>query len=348
MNIQEMLGQSSEALETQLEAATQILEKAAADEGIDLNALSTDDFAGLLLEVMGKEAADEGAEGGEGGEAGAGEGGESTETATEGGEPSVVEVFAEATKRAAAEGIELAKLSQADLALVIEGVAADMRDPSYHEKIAQAQAEAEDWERARASMEELGKVAADAFVGRVNETLKLAGDDDDDKEPKGDKAPPFGKAKKDGDDDDDDGKDKKASAKEKVLKHLKNLKGHAGDVADKAKKLPGKADKALQGHGTKNLNRIGAGGEKASPTLKRMAGAAPGVAAGAAVGGGVAAARGRDKKASYIDEEGLKVARQFLLDNGIDPDTGDEAKLASDEEVSERAVEILRAAGYEV
>lgn len=132
----------------------------------------------------------------------------------------------------------------------------------------------------------------------------------------------------------------------------KEAAGKGKKILDAVKSAPGKIDSAAQRLGTKLLNRVGAGAEKGSPRLKRLAGygAAGAGAAGVGAAGAGGAAAMRKKESSFdLDAEATKVARAYLLENGIDPDTGaeiSEEKIAS--AVNERAIEILREAGYDV
>lgn len=317
MSLFEMFQPSPADLDTQIEAAGLLVKQACDEQGVDIDNLSDAEVQGMLLTVMGKTAGDEAAA--------------EVAEAPEGEDVTVADVALEVSKRAAAEGFDLSSLSREQYDVVFQKVASEMTDPEAREKAAAEQAATAQYEGAKLAMQEFGELAADAFVERLN---KLA---EEDETPKGKADDKDKKPKKEDEDD-----EKLASAKEKVLGKLKNL---GASASSGAKKLPGKADKGVQRVGEKTMNVIGAGAEKAHPKTKRIAGGAALATGGAAGAGGALALKRHKEKKAEIEEEALKVARQTLLDNGIDPDTG--AKLASSE-VLDRAAEMLREAGYEL
>lgn len=312
--------EEGQELDDRILAACQTLEKIAAEEDVDLGSMSQEDLQDMISHVMESGASgpnnDNG--GGEGGEDGHGAGGEGAEGAEGGSEGdkaasaiSTLDVVMELNKRASAEGIDLSQWSREDYEAAFEKVAAELSDPEQ-QKVAAVYAQ----------MDELGRVAARGFVDEIN---KLAADDDKEK------------AKKDDDEDEDDAemKVKKAAAKEKILAGAKALGAKARQVGSAA---AGKEKSLHQGLGKRVLPNA------ASETQRNVGRGLTGGAAAGAAGGAYTFKKSRDKKAAYLENAALELARQTLFEAGIDPDTG--TKLASDEEVQERARELLREHGY--
>jgi hypothetical protein len=192
-------------VDTELNAAADLLQKVAEDAGIDLETLPEEKVAELLHEIMGTPvaAAVEPAK----------TAGAETETATP-AELTAADVSLELTKRAAAENIDLVGCTPEEYKAAFDLVASEMSDPSYGTKVAEAEKVAQEL----AHMDEMGRVAARGFYDELN---KLAedddkggkGDDDEGKGGKGKMAPPFGKKK----DDDDKGEKKEASLRDRLV-----------------------------------------------------------------------------------------------------------------------------------
>jgi len=196
---------TSPEIDIELNAAADLLQKVAQDAGIDLEALPEEGVAELLHDILStnKTAGAEPVKTA------------SAETATETAAPAAreltaVDVSLELTKRAAAEDLDLATLTPEEYKHVFDVVASEMSDPTYGEKIAEAEKVAQEL----AHMDEMGRVAARGFYAELN---KLAAEDDDDKgeEGKGKMAPPFGK-KPEGEE--GKGKDEKGEKKEASLR----------------------------------------------------------------------------------------------------------------------------------
>jgi hypothetical protein len=364
MTHNELYETTPEEFDTRLQAAAEILEKTAAEQGLDLNLVSDADKVDLLNEIMGelttsteeKVAAEEETPAAEEQPAV-----EETPASTDSEyTPTVTEVSLELNKRASAEGINLAEVTADQYEAMFSKVASDMieehavaNDPEL-QKIAAQEELFEHFGRiaARGFHDELNKLAAEEEAKKAPPFAKKedgdedeekddkgeekkAGDDEDEKSEKseGKKAPPF--AKKDDDKSDDEEK-KEASAKL---------------LAGAAKAL-GKGDKAVQAVGDKAYSGIGKAVERVtgragtgaalSTTEKRvMGGGLLGAGALMATGAGMKAT---EKKASVIEAAATELARQHVLAMGVDPDSGE--KLASDEEIEARAAEILREKGY--
>lgn len=191
-------------MDTELNAAADLLQKVAADSGIDLETLPEEEVAGLLHEIMGTKTA--GAEPAKTASA------EPEATPAASAELTATDVALELTKRAAAENFDLAECTPEQYKAAFDLVASEMSDPTYHQKVAEAEKTAQEL----AHMDEMGRVAARGFYDELN---KLASDDKDkddkgekkDDEGKGKMAPPFGKK------DDDEGKDKEASLRDRLV-----------------------------------------------------------------------------------------------------------------------------------
>lgn len=131
----------------------------------------------------------------------------------------------------------------------------------------------------------------------------------------------------------------------------KESAGKGRKILDAVKSAPGRIDDAAQSLGASILHKA----RRQGPVTQRKArlagygAAGAGTAAVGTAGAGGAAAMRKKESSFDLDVEATKVARAFLLENGIDPDTGaeiSEEKIAS--AVNERAIEILREAGYDV
>lgn len=315
MNVQELFGDvPAEEFDTRLQLATEVLVKSAADQDIDLDMLSAEDKQAALTEIMATQfEADKVAS-----ETPAAE----TPVETPAVEtPAVAElthldVTFELNKRAAEEGLDLTTLTKEQYTEVFTKVATELVEASDPELVAERQKIAEQ----EATFEHLGRICARGFHDELN---KLA----EEEEAKATPFPP--KKKEEGDDEkpkskDDEDEGEKKAMKEKLLAGAAKLVGKGRDASEAVGR------KVLTTAGVKNVN-------------KDMAHATTGVMAG--VGGGTAAVLGgKEKKASYIEERAIELARERVVAAGFDPDTGD--KLASDEEIAARADEILAAKGW--
>ena len=132
----------------------------------------------------------------------------------------------------------------------------------------------------------------------------------------------------------------KAVRRELAAERLARIKSKQGPMAHlRAAGEELRLQRGLAGKG------MGGAAKAVLETAKKHPGVAGAVGAGGLLAAGGAAygvKKLMDKKS--FDEEALEMARDYLLENGIDPDTGD--KLASDDDVAERAAEILAEAGW--
>jgi hypothetical protein len=315
-------GSSSGDLDVDLANAGHVLQKLAEEIDVDLNTLPDADVATLVRDLLpdrvDAQTTQETRK----------EASMSTETETQPettidlpAEPTYADVAVELAKIAAAEGIDLATVPREDYTQAFSDLAEKMADPEYGRA-----KQAEDEKLAAAYVQ--GQRMADGFLDR----LKEAEDEDE---------------KKDKERKEEEGK-KEAGAAAFFRGAKEKAKAHAG-------KLVGKADKHVQRAGERLLNVVGAGGEKASPSLKRRtAGGAAAAAAGTAAAGGAGAHHMRKK--SSLDDAALVVAHELAREMGYDPTTGE--KLAesaveaepeiTQDEVAVRAIEMLKEAGYPV
>lgn len=323
------LFEQSADLDTRITAASHALQKLAKDEGVDLDALSEEAVAGLLSDMLGKTA----------------ETTEPVETkeamTTTAPDLTAADVAYELNKRAAFEGIDMTKQSKEDYDACFAQVAEEMTDPEYATKVAALEASEQEKLAQIEQFDEFGRVAARGFIDEIN---KLAAEEDDEKSAKPN---PFSKSK--GKDDEKD-EEKEAGDKgfhETMSDTSSRMRAHGG--------LQTTLGGITGGAGGAALGGLGAGGGK-----KALIGGALGAVAGGALGHygakGERAMRERLKaegkkeasaeKLAFIDAQAVELARQWLVESGIDPDSG--AKFASEEEVQARAVELLKAAGYDV
>jgi len=370
---------SSEDLDVDLANAGMLLHKLAAEEGVDLSALSDADVADLLTDLLpGENAANYGEP--QQKEASAMDQNDVPEQLT------YADVAVELAKVASSNGIDLNEVSREEYHDAFTALSERMQDPSYFsEKVAA--------EEKLAEAEAIGQRMALSFI----ETLKEAKGD----EPPGifESSANYGRALREhkgvqgtlggisgaglG------GLGGAALGKAMGVRHgvpvgavLGALAGGAGGGAlgyhvakgeraarERLNKTSGMSDTVRRGyHATEAAVRRGAstadsgvqslgekalklvGGEgaaKASPALKRGVGGAIGATGLAAAGGATYAAKKHmDKKSEEeaFEADAMDLARGILAENGIDPDTG---KVATYEDVvAERAMEILKEAGY--
>jgi hypothetical protein len=306
-------------LDTELAAAGELLQKIAQQEGVDLSELSDEDVAELMVDLLPKTAADEGEH------KSAREEYEYRKRETKmASEITFADVAVELSKVAANEGIDLDGLSRGQYHELFDIVAESMQDPDYMEnKLAQDEANAK-----LAEADALGRYMARAFMDEQQKIARApkevldriaAGEELRTKRgvpPVPDK--PMGAH----------ARELTAKAKQKLLAGVERVGGEVGNVVNRVSNRP------LVHGGKKYLN-------------PRNVGAASLIAGTAAAAGGAKMlhdrfSEGKNKKS--LDEQALEMARDYLLENGIDPDTGH--KLASDDDVAQRAAEILAEAGW--
>jgi hypothetical protein len=306
-------------LDTELAAAGELLQKIAQQEGVDLSELSDEDVAELMVDLLPKTAADEGEH------KSAREEYEYRKRETKmASEITFADVAVELSKVAANEGIDLDGLSRGQYHELFDIVAESMQDPDYMEnKLAQDEANAK-----LAEADALGRYMARAFMDEQQKIARApkevldriaAGEELRTKRgvpPVPDK--PMGAH----------ARELTAKAKQKLLAGVERVGGEVGNVVNRV------SNRQLVHGGKKYLN-------------PRNVGAASLIAGTAAAAGGAKMlhdrfSEGKNKKS--LDEQALEMARDYLLENGIDPDTGH--KLASDDDVAQRAAEILAEAGW--
>lgn len=286
--------------DTDLANASAMLNKIAADVGVDLNKLSEETIAELLGDLMpapthtdtprAKEA-----------------------QMTTPQSPTVADVSLELSKIAAADGIDMTKVSKEEYAEAFDSLAARMASPDYHEtKIA-----AEEEQAKLAEAYHQGARMADGFLDRLKQA-----EEEEKKDKEKDK--------------EKDEKEKEASRYSEAANNLKNvakshlneLKGHA---QEKGKALLG----AVKDHGMKHKDKYTHGAAGA-------AGAAAGGAAGHMAGS-------RKKEAQELDELVTKIAAKFLADAGFNPDTGEKTAAEANIDdlfLSALALQKIAEAGY--
>lgn len=342
-DMNDIFNQATDAdLDTELAAAGELLQKIAQQEGIDLSQLSDEDVAELMVDLLPKTAADEGEH-----ESAREESSEDRkkekkkEEAKMASEITFADVAVELNKVAANEGIDLNGLSREQYHELFDIVAESMQDPNYMEnKLAEDEASAK-----LAEADALGRYMARAFM---DEQEKIAFS------PKGiyDLARHGGSTR--------------TEAARQALSHAaKGVRAAVEPALEKERGISKRVGEALtkrldaaRKHVEGNAARMGSAGDswssrldKAHTSLGRKALAAGGATAVAGTGAAAYGAkkmmdRGEKKKRS-LDDAALEMARDYLLENGINPDTGD--KLAADADadaVAERAAEILAEAGW--
>lgn len=315
-------------LDIELAAAGAAVQKVAGQFGVDLNSLSDQEVSRLLqaydntpgTAVLATK------------EAGA---------APMTTKPTVADVSMELAKIASERGIDLSVVSREEYVESFDKLASRMSEPekfaaereaerNYILQVVEAQKIAEqeklaDIEHSR----EMGREMARAMWA---EQLKIA--EESAKHERG------------------EGKDEeKAEEKEE-----KKEAGKAGDLFRKgmeaakshSSKAMGAVDRGVQRVGEKALNVAGAGGEKASPALKRA------VTGGIAAGGTAAAAgtagavhhftkkKDEDESKAAYDAAVIERAQAYLVANGFDPSTGEklseEQKIAASVDADARAM----------
>lgn len=334
-NLNEIFSTATQGdLDTELAAAGEMLQKIAEEQGIDLSELDDKDIAELMVDLMPKvaeehdkdepkpeakaEAKDEKKD-------------DEKKAAALPAEVTFADVAVELSKRAAAEEIDLSKLSRDEYHEAYNLVAQSMTSPEYAiEKQAEAEAAAK-----LAEADALGRHMARSFM---DEQAKIAGakvaDAKTVQEMPRSKTPTkalFGRP--------ETAKDKVESVGRKLREKAVGA-AKAGDEAIQrgGAKLISKLPDAVKSR----LGGISAGGARAAGLGAGALGAA---GLGAAAYGAKKLMDGDDKKkrSADVEAEAIELARSFLAENGIDPDTG--AKVASNEAI-ERANELLREHGY--
>lgn len=303
-------------LDADLAVAAEVLEKVAAEQGVDLNTLSQYQIVELLTELMPSKVAAEEHEEKETPAEEKAEEKAKKETKEEKKEAGVAkapatglpetvtfaDVAVELGKYAAANNIDLSKVSREAYHEAFDKMAAAMTSPEF---AAEKQAAAE-MEAKLAEADVIGRAMARSFM---DEQAKIAN----------------------------------APSMKEVYAAARGLGG---------KGAVGAGYEALK-HGIKGLGEGTAKNvDKALDFAKKNKG---GIAAGTAATGGAymlgkgvgrakQKAKTEQEKDSSIESAALEMARQALRDNGIDPDTG---KVASEEDaVRTRALEILKEAGW--
>lgn len=304
-------------LDADLAVAAEVLEKVAAEQGVDLNTLSQEQIVELLTELMPSKVAAEEHEEKETPAEEKAEEKAKKETKEEKKEAGVArapatglpetvtfaDVAVELGKYAAANNIDLSQVSREAYHEAFDKMAAAMTSPEF---AAEKQAAAE-MEAKLAEADVIGRAMARSFMDEQAKIAVAAG-----------------------------------RTMEEVY--------HIGQALG-AGKLRAAFEAAKQG-----LHNVGTGTaknvDKALDFAKAHKG---GIAAGtAATGGAYMLGKGvgrmkqkrkmEQEKDSSIESAALEMARQALRDNGIDPDTG---KVASEEDaVRTRALEILKEAGW--
>jgi hypothetical protein len=331
-NLNEIFSRATQSdLDTELAAAGELLQKVAEDQGIDLTQLSDDDVAELMVDLMPSKLAAEEPEKGETKEHEKKEtkAEEKKEDKGEDKKASIPEgltfadVAVELSKAAAAEGVDLSQLSREDYHAAFDAIATRMASPEFAvEKQAAEEAQAK-----IAEADALGRVMARAFM---DEQAKVA-------------ASPL-RALPEG-------------ARQAIGKAVGAVKRQGAAAVEGAKGLPKQISEGAAG--AKKKLEMGIAKRLEGPAKERLERSKSMVSTGAkavgatALGGaGFAAGRAskddggkRKKSAAEIEAAALELARNFLAENGIDPDTG---KQASDPDVEARALEILKEAGYSV
>lgn len=271
-NITDLFAAPSADLDTQLSAAADVLQKLAADEGLDLNDLPEEDVAGLLSEIMG------GAKTAAAAPAPTTSTPETTKEAMTTPAITYAQVAQELTKRAAAEGIDLTGMSGADYQLCFDKVAEDLTDPDYAEKVAAAEAEAaaEELEKkaAHEHMYELGATAARGFIDTLSK--EAADDEPEEKKEKGDKgdAPakpnPFAKGGDKGDKGDDEKKEEKKEASAAIRSRLVAAFAKTASAAPAVDEIEVEATKLAQDFLRNNGIDPATGEKLAAPTREEQ------------------------------------------------------------------------------
>lgn len=291
-------GDETSSVDAGTATAAVIMKKLAAEQGMDLTAMSETELADLYDQLRGATP---------------------SETTTVPEQEKVAmeftnaDVAAEMAKVASANNVDLDAMDQAAKAEFFDKVAQAMQTEEYWS----AQQEAAQFEKQAHQAVELGELMAEAHAVKLAELLGI------------------------------ELMDKEAAGK------MDAIRGAAGKAKDwvMAPVKTMREAKAIRSQGSNKgslKDKLKDLGTLAS-AHKGQAAAAGGLGLAAAGGVGAGAHRAMRKKESSIDAAATELARDFLLENGIDPDTGaeiSEEKVAS--AVNERAIEILREAGYNV
>ena len=340
-DMNEIFSRATDAdLDTELAAAGELLQKIAQQEGIDLSQLSDEDVAELMVDLLPKTAADEGEHESAREESGDRKKEKKKEEAKMASEITFADVAVELNKVAASEGIDLDGLSREQYHELFDIVAESMQDPDYMEnKLAQDEANAK-----LAEADALGRYMAHAFMNELGEEkiarrrempnlteeeiAKLPANQQD------------------------------FIRSETARRNKPNVAPTANPTFERsqlpkpstqvnpelmARRNARVAGESVAQKGGKYFDRLGRALGGATPRSRAIRAAAA-VTGGTLAAGGAAygAKKLMDKKS--LDEQALEMARDYLLENGIDPDTG--YKLASDDDVAQRAAEILAEAGW--
>lgn len=280
-------------IDPQLQQAAVLLEKFAADAGLDLNSLPESEFNELLLQVTGTHTALDG------------ETNQIKEANMEQqNQLTAQDVHIELMKVASAEGVDIASLPREQYTELFDAMLAEMQEPGFAEKVAAAEAEQE----LHDTVIQNGSLMADAFLLK----LSMAGVVDEERV-------------------------KEAGAKWDAVK---------GTLRSAEHKATGALGRKVAPFGEASNQSVG----------RKVLGV--GAAAGAAgVGVGRATKKGREKGHekeagdTQFEADVLKVASDFLIANGINPETGEQLEqqteeLPYEEQVKQAAAELLRQNGW--
>lgn len=349
---------NSMELDAQMAAATATLEKFAEAEGIDLNTLSVSEIEQSLAQLMGVELPEDKTASDEtqtdpapSAAPAAAPAEQETKSASDASSDQVqltnLDVSQALAKYAAAEGVDLTKLSREEYANVWNEMVDYLSSPqAEQDKTAAAEMQVK-----LAEADVTGRQFAQSFW---DELQKLAAKDEDDK----------------GEDKDHESKEtaaeeakEEAEKKASFMEKIKSMGKGVSEAAERVGKSVAEKERSASSSVGSVVNKaLGSTAktksQRAAKDLstgrKALGGAA--VAGTLATGAGAAAhSLGKSEDKSEPVKEGsadldalvTERARQILVGSGINPDSG--AKFASDQEIVDfLAVEKLRAAGFEV
>lgn len=367
-DMNEIFSRATDAdLDVEMAAAGELLQKIAEQEGIDLSQLSDEDVAELMVDLLPKTAADEGEH-----ESAREESSEDRkekkkkEEAKMASEITFADVAVELNKVAAAEGIDLDGLDRAQYHELFDIVAESMQDPEYFEnKLAEDEANAKLAEAdalgrymAHAFMDELGedKVAYNAEAAERARKKYRTGMTPESMEAVAHAANQERRAKAVADaakrgpykNPNATGFGKMDAIARKGQQEAAEEAAKKGRVSAARSAIKGKYEKHVAAPLGRAALTVGRAVGVANRSKAKMVGGAlmagGGLAAGAAGAYGARKVLGTDKQS--FDQEALEMARGYLLESGIDPDTGDKLASFDEDDVAERAAEILAEAGW--
>jgi hypothetical protein len=301
----------------QLHLAGALLEKVAADEGLDLNSASQSEFDHILAKIA-RSAGGETKPDSE----------PQTKEAAMSEQISPQEVHIELTKSAALRNIDIGTLSEAEYREAFHALAEEMTQPDWAEKVAAR----DELLGKMAEAEAMGEIMASTFLSKIAEG-----------------GFPF--AKKEGDEEkkDEDKKDEKKDEEEKKEASMAALKNFATNAASKVR---GAASKATETVG-QAVTGVGRAAGSNTEFNKRVGRRVLGVGAATGAAGAAAGAASRGKQASEeltpFQVDAIKTARLMLEESGIDPDAGAEPQPSDadyNDKVAEAAIALLAEHGF--